>query len=590
MKEIPTLDPRHRSWLTSFLDENHLNFATSPDMVASPAQIRFMVCLDPGEYFYPCTQQVFEEIMARVNSPLLGEMYTEAWAMISNLIKEKIEDPERQAFLLDLLNIKYQHETASCNIIPSRLSKRLFKLFVVTTQIEDPMREEKLARNKRVAALLENEAFIKAVNQPAGQYVPAPRFKEDNLEAHRRHLDATKLRRLFQASNQSRLWVQDQAAPGVPEWNEIFERPITGDGWGKLEDFLLAPREELTGHWVPRQILYLTDTAGEVVFDLAVINFLTRMGHKVFLAVKSAAFYELVHLGDILTDPTLTALTTGAEIISAPNLNKKQLATHLMIDRPLQIIPDGTMEDLNLLLASVTFARVFKEVDGIISRGAAQRRLFFEAPFEFIQDIYSISAGPDHTLSIRFKPRCPIAVSFSNEQLEAMALKITTEMRRAKENGMTVMFYSGIVGSVPGETNVAIEIMTTFIEDLQKKQSSTFVINPSSYFEPGMDADDLMYMWEIVQRSGLIDIWRFQTYQDIETSFALLGRKVPPQWVGKDATFSTGCTKEMGIALEVQREYPELQIIGPDPEKFSRRGEYGIGLFHDKRLTEIYEH
>jgi hypothetical protein len=100
-----------------------------------------------------------------------------------------------------------------------------------------------------------------------------------------------------------------------------------------------------------------------------------------------------------------------------------------------------------------------------------------------------------------------------------------------------------------------------------------------------MDADDLMYMWEIVQRSGQIDIWRFQTWDDINRAFQILGRKVPPEWVGKDATFSTGCTKEMRIALEVQKQFPEMQIIGPSREKFMRRGEYGVGSMYDRCLN-----
>ena len=70
-------------------------------------------------------------------------------------------------------------------------------------------------------------------------------------------------------------------------------------------------------------------------------------------------------------------------------------------------------------------------------------------------------------------------------------------------------------------------------------------------------------LWEIVQRSGHIDIWRFQAYEDIILSFKQMKKKVPPEWVGKDATFSTGCTKEMRIALDVQQKHPEMQIIGP---------------------------
>jgi len=49
------------------------------------------------------------------------------------------------------------------------------------------------------------------------------------------------------------------------------------------------------------------------------------------------------------------------------------------------------------------------------------------------------------------------------------------------------------------------------------------------------------------------------------TSFELVGEKIPSVWAGKDALYSTGCTKEMKIALEVQQKYPEMQIIGPNP-------------------------
>ena len=118
----------------------------------------------------------------------------------------------------------------------------------------------------------------------------------------------------------------------------------------------------------------------------------------------------------------------------------------------------------------------------------------------------------------------------------------------------------------------------------------TYIINPSEHFEPGMDADDLMYMWEIVQNSGLIDIWRFQSYEDIAQAFRILKRKVPPEWVGKDSTFSTGCTKEMTIALDVQKKHPEMQIIGPAKEKFMRRRDYGIGKMYDRRFTDFRGH
>jgi hypothetical protein len=41
----------------------------------------------------------------------------------------------------------------------------------------------------------------------------------------------------------------------------------------------------------------------------------------------------------------------------------------------------------------------------------------------------------------------------------------------------------------------------------------------------------------------------------------------------------------MKIAEEVQRQHPEMQIIGPPPEKFMRRSEYGIGSMYDRCLV-----
>ncbi|MBI5897318.1 MAG: hypothetical protein HZB24_15375, partial [Desulfobacterales bacterium] len=58
----------------------------------------------------------------------------------------------------------------------------------------------------------------------------------------------------------------------------------------------------------------------------------------------------------------------------------------------------------------------------------------------------------------------------------------------------------------------------------------------------------------------------------------------PPEWVGKDATYSTGCTKEMAIAIDVLEKHPEMQVIGPPKERFMRRKDYGVGKMYDQRL------
>jgi hypothetical protein len=222
----------------------------------------------------------------------------------------------------------------------------------------------------------------------------------------------------------------------------------------------------------------------------------------------------------------------------------------------------------------------------VISRGLDQRRRLFDTQFQFTQDIHNISREKDGTLSIRFKPRHGDVIKFSHHDLETKAQTIIDQMQEAKSKGMTVIFYSGIIGSIPGKIEIAKRIMSTFVNHLKEQSALTFIINPSEYYEPGMDADDLMYMWEIVQRSGKIDIWRFQRYDDIVHAFQILDKKIPPEWVGKDATYSTGCTKEMAIALDVLKQHPEMQLIGPAKERFMRRKDYGVGKMYDRRLAD----
>ena len=201
-----------------------------------------------------------------------------------------------------------------------------------------------------------------------------------------------------------------------------------------------------------------------------------------------------------------------------------------------------------------------------------------------IFSFYRDNNGKQHAF---FKPRSARVRKFTEKQILVKSEEIMNEMRAAKMRGERVMFYSAIVGSIPGQTSTASTILNAFVSHLRARLEGMYIINPAEYFEQGMDGDDLMFMWEHVQRSGLIDVWRFQTGADIERSFELMGQKVPSLWTGKDATYSTGCTKEMHIAIEEQQKHPELQIIGPDPKKFFRRREYGVGKFFDSSIEKV---
>ncbi|MCP4722125.1 MAG: hypothetical protein GY860_21920, partial [Desulfobacteraceae bacterium] len=225
-------------------------------------------------------------------------------------------------------------------------------------------------------------------------------------------------------------------------------------------------------------------------------------------------FFKKISLTDTRTDPILSKALETAHFIHEKTIGKNKLVQRLKQDENIYVISDGTKEILNLLLTSTTFSRIFKEVDCVISRGKEQKNRLINTHFQFTRDIINISEEKKG-LSISFKPRHPDFINFSHTDLEEKANKIIDQMKSAKTRNMTIMFYSGIIGSIPGKIDVAKEIMGLFIQNLNQLSADLFIINPSKYYEPGMDADDLMYMWEIVQTSGYIDIWRFQTADDI---------------------------------------------------------------------------
>ena len=578
----PERGPERDAWFTAFFIENHLDHFTHPDHAASPEQVRFMVFTEDEQRYYPCSQKMFNAIMSREKPRFLTTRYEQVLDRVMMLIDSTIEDETERKYLSSLIRIKWEHEIRDHIMIPSRLEKRLVRIFLNRTQIEDPCSNEKFVRNRRMQTALDSEAFSNAMSYIEKDFLDS---LPQSLRRVREYADTLELTRLIALSGAHQLWNSDVAKTYTEkDYIELFEKPITGNGLNQLMSFLGIGGNRSKTEDGNKTILWLADEAGQVIVDLAIIKYLAKLGHKIILAFKGGPLFTKIDFPDIQTDAVLETALQGALIIRDRALTKNELLGKIKSDYDIIAISDGTREELNLLLTSITFARTFKEVDGIISRGPDQKRRFFDTPFQFTQDVFNISTNDSQVVEVSFKSKHPESIKFSFADLEARAQALIDRMADAKDKGMSVLFYSGIIGSIPGKIRLAKKIMSVFVDQLKKQAEKTFIINPSEFFESGMDADDLMYMWEIVQRSGLIDIWRFQTYGDIAEAFQLMKMKVPPEWVGKDATFSTGCTKEMKVALEVQKEHPEMQIIGPSHDKFMRRRDYGIGKMYDRRL------
>jgi hypothetical protein len=227
------------------------------------------------------------------------------------------------------------------------------------------------------------------------------------------------------------------------------------------------------------------------------------------------------------------------------------------------VISDGTREDLNLYRTCVTFARAWKEADLCWPRAgctaAGSSRPGIASPGTWCASTATRRAASAWPTS----PGPPSVRKFPETALLALAEGIVAQMRQAKAAGKSVMFYSAVIGSLPGQTRVAIELVTAFVNHLRSRLDKSFIINPAEHFQEGMDADDLMYMWEHVQRSGLIDVWRFQSVADIEQSFDLLHRKVPPIWAARTPPTPPAAPRRCRIALDMQRRTPRCRSSAP---------------------------
>ncbi len=558
-------DPVLDALLLHFMTENGLEHSIDPEN-ATPEQIRFIVSLDEDSFYAPCGDWMLHFLLkARLDDSLKRE-YTDQWRLLVRTVRAAMPRGPGRKRVLHLCRHKFRMTLNTPILIPSRLLKRMLTIFLALSGIPDPYQEKKRAKNLRAKAFLEGPFFNRLVNVCPEEQLACTRITDLRFE-----LDLLEMARLLFFSTHKPFWNDDDATDGLNA--DDMRHSLDRVDFSPLRK-LFAPERG------PLRILYLPRASGGILMDLKVVRSLLRQGHRVVLALKEGFYFDSPTVWDIDSDPVLTEAFRGAYFLNNDRVTKNELLQAIR-EHSLVVISDGTRERFNPYRLSVTFARAWKECDLVLAKGEAYYRRFIGTSNEFTRDVLVFFSDSGGKFRMFFKPKPAHIIKFSEESIIAKADAIINQMRDARAEGKTVVFYSAVVGSIPGQVKVAIEVLNTFVNHLRSRLEGTFIINPGEHFEEGMDADDLMFMWERVQRSGYLNVWRFQTDVDIEKSFELMGKKVPPIWAGKDATYSTGCTKEMQIALSVQKRQPELQIIGPGPEKFLRRREYGVGRFSD---------
>ena len=558
------------AWLYNMMTDNNIAYHMNPELVASPEQMRFMVLLEDNQVYLPCSDETVKLLLEKDSIELMRQ-YNRAWRIITRLIRIACLDKKTRERALRFCAYRFRQSVKQHTVIPQRLVKRMTSMVFSLTDDDDPWAARRREANAKAQHLLDDSTTRRLLEMPPTDCLCA------SIAEIRWELNYLELSRLMYLSMQARSWLN--ATPSYLNMEqELAKAPALS---GPLRG-IFGPETEHAS----KTILFLSDADGGTVFDLAVLFSIIRMGHKVIFAMKNGFFFYSPIIYDTESDPVLKKLVSRACIIHDKFLSKNRLLQLLQENR-LLIINDGTRERLNLYRTSVSFARAWKEADLIIAKGWRNKDVLLDSSHGFTRDILCYWNDPvDGGYHMQGKAQARGSHKFSAMYLKNKAEGIVEEMRKARQSGKAVMFYSCIIGSIPGQTGTAIQLVNAFVKQLREKMDGVFIVNPTEQFEEGMDGDDLMYMWEQVQRSNLIDIWRFQTVEDIEQSFALLGRKITPAWSGKDSTFSTGCTKEMHIALEMLQQNKELQIIGPPSEKFFRRGQYGVGKYFDAKLKD----
>ncbi len=570
-------EPEDDAWLTNFFIENHLAYEIFPEKVASPEQLNFIVYMDGEPFYYPCPDRLFADILQKKAGVILNREYQKYFDRVVALVEELIDDDFKRDYLNSLLFLKFERESSIRVLLPGRMVKRLLTVFITISEIPRPLGGRKDLYNKRAEVFFHGSYCQKFLDATEGVALS----DSGSLIELNHRLDMLYLQRLFLAATLREVWVDGNEPDDETLKNVLYKSLAESNEWQWFSDWFKRIEQQ------NRQpaILWMGSANGEIVVDLLIIRQLIRMGVKVILSVKHGFLFDKVSFSDLRDCHVLDSLLKDADFIEEQNISKNELLYRLHgASSGLLVISDGTRESFNPLLTSVTFARSFKEVDLVINR-CGESVACLKNHFQFTRNLLSIVSDGCGELDLFFKPRHPGALRFSEAELRARADKLIEMVETEKEKGKKCLFYSAIVGSIPGQLEVAKKILNVFVDYLRNNMDDVVIINPGEHFEEGMDADDIMYMWEIFQRSGVIDIWRFQTVEDIEKSFQLMGEKVPPEWTGKDATFSTGCTKEMKIAREVQKDNPEMQLIGPSWERFKRRQEYGVGKLYDRALA-----
>ncbi|MBO4369266.1 MAG: hypothetical protein J5803_04125, partial [Desulfovibrio sp.] len=454
-------DSHFDAWLYSMLMDNNLAYSLNPHLIASQEQLSFMVHLDQDQVYLPCSDQVFSFLTQNKTPRPLQKAYNRAWRIVVRLIRQSSDDKDLRSRVFQFCRIRFKQYTADHTLIPSRLVKRMTDLVLKQSfsPLDDPWIARRREESKQQERLLASESIQKALD------AVDPCSLSNSMQTIRQSLNGLELIRLFALTLLAGEWTEK--APLAETIQNAFKQ-AEEKAHTLLEHFSESGRRQAT-------VLYLCDADGGVFLDLATIQALMRMGHRVIYAVKDSFFFFSPTMDDIKDDPTLERYIKKAQILDDKNLSKNALLKELRAHK-FVIINDGTRERLNLYRVSVTFARAWKEADVILAHGWRAKEILLGTSHEFTRDIICFWRD-DEGFHIEKRNHAKTAFKFSEQCINDQAESIIKTMKEAHREKRSVIFFSCIIGSIPGQTKQAIQLATAFVEHLRKKLDNVLIIN-----------------------------------------------------------------------------------------------------------------
>ena len=111
------------AWMYGLMVDNNIAYPLNPAIIAGPEQLAFMVWLEEGQVYLPCSDSVFRQLQSRDKTALRAQ-YLEIWQQTRKMVC-RVAARHVRRLLLQFCRLRYRQAVAAGTILPTRLAKRM---------------------------------------------------------------------------------------------------------------------------------------------------------------------------------------------------------------------------------------------------------------------------------------------------------------------------------------------------------------------------------------------------------------------------------------------------------------------------------